>query len=142
MRRSGGQGGIDINAGRTHCRPKPPEFYADSSLTTTERSGSERGSPLLWPCVDNTTGPSGTKVNIRKRETAKPVLAMQNSNTSGQPQKLALTRVEAAMALNMSPASLDRLTTRGLLRPSRATRRPLYAIKELERYLQDTKGGI
>ena len=35
-------------------------------------------------------------------------------------------------------ASIDRLTQRGLLRPSRATYRPLYSVKELERFLKDT----
>lgn len=52
--------------------------------------------------------------------------------------KLALTRLEAAEAIGISPATLDRLTQRGLLRPSRATRRPLYAVKEIERFLKAT----
>jgi hypothetical protein len=52
--------------------------------------------------------------------------------------KLALTRVEAAAALNISPATLDRLTGRGLLHPCRALRRPLYAVEELKRFLQET----
>ena len=52
--------------------------------------------------------------------------------------KLALTRVEAAKALGLSPATIDRLTHRGLLRPSRATYRPIYSVKELERFLKDT----
>ena len=52
--------------------------------------------------------------------------------------KLALNRIEAAGAIGVSPATLDRLTQRGLLRPSRATRRPLYAIKEIERFLKAT----
>jgi len=56
--------------------------------------------------------------------------------------KLALTRVEAADALNISPATLDRLTKRGLLRPSRATRRPLYSIGEIERFLRETTAEI
>lgn len=56
--------------------------------------------------------------------------------------KLALSRVEAAQALNMSPISLDRLVKRGLLRPSRATRRPLFPIWELERFLRDTAKEI
>lgn len=56
--------------------------------------------------------------------------------------KLALTRVEAAKALNISPATLDRLTLRGLLRPSRALRRPLYSINELNRFLRETTGSI
>jgi hypothetical protein len=54
------------------------------------------------------------------------------------PPKLALNRIEAAEALGLSPATIDRLTLRGLLRPSRATRRPLYPVKELERFLKDT----
>jgi hypothetical protein len=52
--------------------------------------------------------------------------------------KLALNRREAAEALGLSPATIDRLTQRGLLRPSRATRRPLYAVKEIERFLKAT----
>jgi predicted site-specific integrase-resolvase len=52
--------------------------------------------------------------------------------------KLALTRVEAADALNISPATLDRLVKRGLLRPSRAVRRPLFSIAEIERFLRET----
>lgn len=52
--------------------------------------------------------------------------------------RLALTRKDAARALGISPITLDRLTKRGLLRPSRATRRPLYSLREIERFLQDT----
>jgi len=50
--------------------------------------------------------------------------------------KLALNRIEAADAIGVSPATIDRLTKRGLLRPCRATRRPLYAVKEIERFLK------
>lgn len=56
--------------------------------------------------------------------------------------KLALTRVEAADALNISPATLDRLVKRGLMRPSRACRRPLFPIAEIERFLRETTTGI
>ena len=52
--------------------------------------------------------------------------------------KLALTRVEAADALDVSPATLDRLVKRGLLRPSRALRRPLFSIAEIEIFLRET----
>jgi hypothetical protein len=52
--------------------------------------------------------------------------------------KLALNRIETAHAIGQSPATVDRLTKRGLLRPSRATRRPLYAVKEIERFLKAT----
>ncbi len=51
--------------------------------------------------------------------------------------KLALNRVEAAQALGCSPATLDRLALRGLVRPCRATYRPLYWVKELERFLKE-----
>lgn len=54
------------------------------------------------------------------------------------PGKLALDREEAAEAIGLSPITLDRLTKRGLLQPSRATRKPLYPIWELARFLQDT----
>jgi predicted site-specific integrase-resolvase len=52
--------------------------------------------------------------------------------------KLALSRKEAADILGVSAVSIDRLVKRGLLRPSRATRRPLFPIWELERFLRDT----
>jgi hypothetical protein len=43
--------------------------------------------------------------------------------------RLALTRKQTAAALGISPITVDRLTKRKLLRPSRATRRPLYSVK-------------
>lgn len=57
--------------------------------------------------------------------------------------KLALNRVEAAEAISVSPATLDRLANRGLIFPCRATGRPLYAIAEIERFLRETtsEGG-
>lgn len=58
------------------------------------------------------------------------------------PGKLALTRVEAAEALGVSAITIDRLTSRGLLRPSRATRRPLYPLWEIERFLRETSERI
>ena len=48
---------------------------------------------------------------------------MDNRRILFEAPKLALTRVEAADALDVSPATLDRLVKRGLLRPSRALRR-------------------
>jgi hypothetical protein len=51
--------------------------------------------------------------------------------------KLALNRIEAAKAISVSPATLDRLTLRGLIRPCRATYRPTYSVKELERFLKE-----
>jgi hypothetical protein len=64
---------------------------------------------------------------------------MQNEEQPGNATpKLALSRTEAAEALRVSPATIDRLTKRGLLRPCRATRRPLYWVKEIERFLKET----
>jgi hypothetical protein len=56
---------------------------------------------------------------------------------------LAFTREHAAAMLDISPVSLDRLVKRGLIRPSRALRRPLFALTELRRFLIDTatEGG-
>ena len=59
-------------------------------------------------------------------------------NTKPHAPKLALTREEAADALGISVVTVDRLTKRDLLRPSRATRRPLYSVTEIERFLKDT----
>jgi hypothetical protein len=55
--------------------------------------------------------------------------------------KLALNRIEAAQAIGCSPATIDRLTIRGLLRPCRATYRPIYWVKELERFLRDNSAA-
>lgn len=51
--------------------------------------------------------------------------------------KLGLSRNDAAKALGVLPATLDRLTARGLLRPCRVTYRPIYWIGELERFLKE-----
>jgi len=56
--------------------------------------------------------------------------------------KLALNRVEAAKALSVSPATLDRLANRGLIFPCRATGRPLYAVVEIERFLRETADPV
>lgn len=52
--------------------------------------------------------------------------------------KLALSRTEAAKALGVSAITVDRLVTRGLLRPSLATRRPMFSPSELERFMRET----
>jgi len=56
--------------------------------------------------------------------------------------KLALTREETARAIGQSTVTIDRLTKRGLLRPSRATRRPVYPVWEIERFLRETSEGV
>ena len=57
-------------------------------------------------------------------------------------KKLALSRTEAAKTLGISAITIDRLVKRGLLKPSRATRRPLFPVWEIERFLRETTGGI
>jgi hypothetical protein len=54
---------------------------------------------------------------------------------------LALSRQDTARALGISAFTVDRLAKRGLLHPSRATRRPLYPVTEIERFLQETSRG-
>ncbi len=61
----------------------------------------------------------------------------ENHATHSVP-KLAFSRVEAAQALGVKPITIDRLAKRGLLHPSRATRRPLYPVSEIERFLKET----
>ena len=56
--------------------------------------------------------------------------------------RLSFSRTEAAQILGVSPITIDRLTKRGLLNPSRATRRPLYPIWELERFLNETSEKV
>ena len=63
---------------------------------------------------------------------------MNTDDIKSAPPKLAFSRVEAAEVLGMSAISIDRLTKRKLLNPSRATRRPLYPLWELERFLRET----
>ena len=63
----------------------------------------------------------------------------KNSAPAAPPAtKLAYTRDEAAAQLGLHPITISRLTERGELRPSRATRRPLYSHEELQRFLRDT----
>jgi hypothetical protein len=52
--------------------------------------------------------------------------------------RLQVSRVEAARMLGFeNPITVDRLRARGLLRPNLATRRPMYPIKELERFIRE-----
>ena len=63
---------------------------------------------------------------------------MNDTKKTNTQTKLAYTRDEAAAQLGVHPITIDRLAERGLLRPSRATRRPLYSHDELQRFLRDT----
>ena len=63
-------------------------------------------------------------------------------NAKQHTPKLALTRAEAAQAIGQSAVTIDRLTKRGLLHPSRATRRPVYPVWEIERFLRETSAPV
>lgn len=69
---------------------------------------------------------------------------MKNDDTDSKQkhERLAYTRAEVAQILGISTISVDRLTKRGLLKPSRATRRPLFPKTEIERFLKETSKKI
>ena len=52
--------------------------------------------------------------------------------------RLAFSRAEAAKSLGISTESLDRLVKRGLIRPSRALRRPIFSVIHLQDDLNET----
>lgn len=55
-----------------------------------------------------------------------------------QPPRLCYSMREAAALLGVSYVSVHRLTKRGLLKPSRALRTPIFSRAELERFLAET----
>jgi len=57
-------------------------------------------------------------------------------------EKLGYTRDEAASALGVSVGTVDNLTERGLLHPSRALRRPIYSRPDLLAFLANTTGEL
>ncbi len=57
-------------------------------------------------------------------------------NTPSNIPRLTFTRKETAQALGLSVVTIDRLAQRGLLKPSRHTRRPLYSLAELTRFAE------
>jgi excisionase family DNA binding protein len=60
----------------------------------------------------------------------------KNSAENPPLTKLAYTRDEAAQVLGVHPITISRLTEKGALRPNRSTRRPLYSLEELQRFLR------
>jgi hypothetical protein len=50
--------------------------------------------------------------------------------------RLAYSVKETAAALGVKPTTVWRLTKRGLLKPNRATRCPLYPLSEIKRFLE------
>lgn len=57
-------------------------------------------------------------------------------------EKKGFKRAEAATYLGVTPVTIDRLAKRGLLRPSRALRHPIYIRDDLDRFLRETSQSI
>lgn len=75
---------------------------------------------------------------MKEQQTAP--LKMESPDADGlarnQFGKLLFNRKEAAALLSMSTVTLDRLVEQGLIRPNRATRRPLFTVSELTRFAE------
>jgi ribosomal protein S20 len=57
-------------------------------------------------------------------------------------EKKGYKRAEAAIYLGVAKITIDRLTKRGLLHPSRALRHPIYSKDDLDRFLRETSEPI
>jgi len=57
-------------------------------------------------------------------------------------EKKGYKRAEAATYLGVAKITIDRLTKRGLLHPSRALRHPIYSKDDLDRFLRETSQPI
>jgi hypothetical protein len=57
-------------------------------------------------------------------------------------EKKGYKRAEAAIYLGVAKITIDRLTQRGLLHPSRALRHPIYSKDDLDRFLRETSEPI
>jgi hypothetical protein len=73
------------------------------------------------------------RMTVRERvEQARQTLNLNN--------RLALNIVETAAALGVDhTVTVSRLVQRGLLHPSRASRRPLFPVTEIQRFLAETR---
>ena len=57
-------------------------------------------------------------------------------------EKKGYKRAEAAIYLGVAKITIDRLTQRGLLHPSRALRHPIYSKDDLDRFLRETSEPV
>ena len=57
-------------------------------------------------------------------------------------RRLQINGKEAAYRLGVSVATLSRLVKRGLIHPNRANGRPMYPVKELERFIVECSRSI
>lgn len=77
--------------------------------------------------------------NTKRVQTPAHELVERAKQTLNLDNRIGLNRVEAAAVLGFrNPITIDRLALRGLLKPSLATRRPIYSVEELKRFLRET----
>ena len=57
-------------------------------------------------------------------------------------EKKGFKRAEAGTYLGVTAVTIDRLTKRGLLHPSRALRHPIYSRDDLDRFLRETSEPV
>ena len=65
-----------------------------------------------------------------------------DTKTKNHVEKKGYKRAEAAIYLGVAKITIDRLTKRGLLRPSRALRHPIYSKDDLDRFLRETSEPV
>lgn len=65
-----------------------------------------------------------------------------STETKNRIEKKGYKRAEAATYLGVAKITIDRLTKRGLLHPSRALRHPIYSKDDLDRFLKETSEPI
>ena len=65
-----------------------------------------------------------------------------DAETKTHIEKKGYKRAEAAIYLGVAKITIDRLTKRGLLHPSRALRHPIYSKDDLDRFLRETSEPI
>ena len=75
---------------------------------------------------------------------SKPSRAVDSSDAAVKTEieKKGFKRAEAAIYLGIAKITIDRLTKRGLLHPSRALRHPIYSKDDLDRFLRETSEPI
>jgi hypothetical protein len=74
----------------------------------------------------------------------KPTTPFRKSNVDrhSSVEKKGFKRAEAATYLGITAVTIDRLTKRGLLHPSRALRHPIYSRDDLDRFLRETSTAV
>ena len=79
-----------------------------------------------------------TKVELSPHQPPGQVHHPSTMNARLNIEKKGFKRAEAAIYLGVAKITIDRLTRRGLLHPSRALRHPIYSKDDLDRFLRET----